>query len=215
MNQIEDTSTQEHSDGIPDGWFVTTLGAICRGPQYGWTTKAVVKEQGLKLLRTTDISKGSIDWSSVPFCNQEPPSLDRYLLRDGDIVISRAGSVGVSALIQKCPESVFASYLIRFQPRVGIDAKFLYYFLRSPSYWNQISQESSGIALQNVNARKLSGIVIPLAPLPEQHRIVAEIEKHFTRLDASVAALGAHPCEFETIPGKRAKGRMRGQARCD
>ena len=29
----------------------------------------------------------------------------------------------------------------------------------------------------------------PLAPLPEQHRIVAEIEKHFTRLDASVAAL--------------------------
>ena len=189
MNQIEDTSTQEHSDGIPDGWFVTTLGAICRGPQYGWTTKAVVKEQGLKLLRTTDISKGSIDWSSVPFCNQEPPSLDRYLLRDGDIVISRAGSVGVSALIQKCPESVFASYLIRFQPRVGIDAKFLYYFLRSPSYWNQISQESSGIALQNVNARKLSGIVIPLAPLPEQHRIVAEIEKHFTRLDASVAAL--------------------------
>ena len=30
---------------------------------------------------------------------------------------------------------------------------------------------------------------IPLAPLPEQHRIVAEIEKQFTRLDAAVAAL--------------------------
>ena len=29
----------------------------------------------------------------------------------------------------------------------------------------------------------------PLPPLPEQHRIVAEIEKQFTRLDASVAAL--------------------------
>ncbi len=30
---------------------------------------------------------------------------------------------------------------------------------------------------------------IPLPPLPEQHRIVAEIEKQFTRLDAGVAAL--------------------------
>ena len=30
---------------------------------------------------------------------------------------------------------------------------------------------------------------IPLPPLPEQRRIVAEIEKQFTRLDAGVAAL--------------------------
>jgi type I restriction enzyme S subunit len=30
---------------------------------------------------------------------------------------------------------------------------------------------------------------ISLPPLPEQHRIVAEIEKHFTRLDAAVASL--------------------------
>ena len=35
----------------------------------------------------------------------------------------------------------------------------------------------------------LNSIPVPLAPLPEQHRIVAEIEKHFTRLDASVTAL--------------------------
>jgi type I restriction enzyme S subunit len=30
---------------------------------------------------------------------------------------------------------------------------------------------------------------LPLAPLAEQHRIVAEIEKHFTRLDDAVATL--------------------------
>ena len=37
---------------------------------------------------------------------------------------------------------------------------------------------------------RISGLTSsPLPPLPEQHRIVAEIEKHFTRLDASVAAL--------------------------
>ena len=34
-----------------------------------------------------------------------------------------------------------------------------------------------------------SRIRVPLAPLPEQHRIVAEIETQFTRLDATVTAL--------------------------
>ena len=40
-----------------------------------------------------------------------------------------------------------------------------------------------------MNAKKLATLELPLAPLPEQRRIVAEIEKQFTRLDASVAAL--------------------------
>ena len=63
------------------------------------------------------------------------------------------------------------------------------FFLKGPGYWKQISQESAGIALQNVNAKKLATLELPLPPLPEQHRIVAEIEKQFTRLDASVTAL--------------------------
>ena len=70
-----------------------------------------------------------------------------------------------------------------------MDRRFMSHFLSSPSYWQQISDQSAGIALQNVNAKKLAAISIPIAPLPEQHRIVAEIEKQFTRLDASVAAL--------------------------
>ena len=35
----------------------------------------------------------------------------------------------------------------------------------------------------------LNSIPVPLAPLPEQHRIAAEVEKQFTRLDDSVASL--------------------------
>ena len=178
------------SDGrLPVNWAITTLGEVCRKPEYGWTTKAVNGGANLKLLRTTDISKGPIDWSSVPFCAQQPPSKDKYLLQKGDIVISRAGSVGVSALIDDCPEAIFASYLVRFQSRPETYDKFVFNFLNSPLYWEQILEESSGIALQNVNAKKMSSLTFPLPPLPEQHRIVAEIEKQFTRLDASVASL--------------------------
>ncbi len=165
---------------LPEGWVWSTLGAICSKPQYGWTTKAVTRDHGTRLLRTTDISKGIIDWPSVPFCREDPPSLEKYLLHSGDIVISRAGSVGISALILDCPEAVFASYLIRFRAEVGIDRKYLHFFLGSPLYWEQVSQESSGIALQNVNARKLASMTVPLPPLTEQGRIVAEVERRLS-----------------------------------
>ena len=174
---------------LPDGWVMTTLGDLCLQPQYGWTTKATANEGKAKLLRTTDISRGRLEWETVPYCAKEPKELVKYLLEEGDIVISRAGSVGLSALIGPCPEAVFASYLIRFRRMDGVDEKYLYQFLQSPEYWEQVSQQTVGIALQNVNAKKLARVSLPFPPPAEQCRIVAEIERHFSRLDASVAAL--------------------------
>jgi len=48
---------------------------------------------------------------------------------------------------------------------------------------------ASATTISIVNKTKFSNAPIPVAPIREQYRIVAEIEKHFTRLDASVAAL--------------------------
>jgi type I restriction enzyme S subunit len=139
------------------------------------------------LLRTTDISSGSIDWDTVPFCSSEPTNIEKYLLHDGDIVISRAGSVGFSYLIKNPKRAVFASYLIRFRPL--INEKYVSYFLQSPDYWEAISERSLGIAIPNVNATKLRQIPIPLPPIPEQERIVERIESLFTQLDVGVAGL--------------------------
>ena len=167
---------------MPDGWVWTTLEKVSQPPQYGWTTSG--KNRGtLHLLRTTDITSGYINWETVPFCEKEPPDVEKYLLKDGDIVISRAGSVGFSYLVKEPEQAVFASYLIRFRP-VIIDELFLSYFFKSSAYWRAISESKLGIAVQNVNATKLRKISLPIAPLSEQHRIVAKIEELFTKLDA-------------------------------
>ena len=49
--------------------------------------------------------------------------------------------------------------------------------------------KATGTTFEAIKGDDLRYHTIPLAPLPEQRRIVAEIEKQFTRLDASVAAL--------------------------
>ena len=60
-------------------------------------------------------------------------------------------------------------------------------------YLSQVVQEfkheSRGTTIAGVTKRQLVDLPFFLPPLPEQHRIVAEIETQFTRLEAGVAAL--------------------------
>ena len=174
---------------LPSGWKLETLGSLCEKSQYGWTTKADKDGQGVKFLRTTDITPGVVDWERVPYCVEAPPDLDKYLIREGDLLISRTGSIGVNYLVSNPEPAVFASYLIRFRPKKSISTNYLRYFLQSPTYWRAIAAGKKGIAVQNVNATMLSKIPVPVAPDSEQLEIVAEIEKQFSRLDQAVANL--------------------------
>ena len=174
---------------LPHGWKLETLGSLCEKSQYGWTTKADRDGTGVKFLRTTDITPGVVDWEGVPFCVEAPADLDKYLIKDGDILISRTGSIGVNYLVTKPEPAVFASYLIRFRPKKTISTKYLKYYLQSPAYWRAINVGKKGIAVQNVNATMLSRIPVPVAPADVQKEIVAELEKQFSRLDEAVANL--------------------------
>ena len=186
------------TDILPPGWVETRLGEVSQKPQYGWTTKSIAG-LGVNYLRTTDISKGKIDWESVPICIDIPENLDKFLLYDNDIVISRAGSVGISYLVKDPPIAVFASYLIRLQIINPICTSYIAYFLKSPSYWASISDIAIGIAIPNVNARRLVSIRIPIAPLEEQERIVDAIEEHFSRIDAIESAAQTALAKLDTL----------------
>src|SRR5690606_22545931 len=82
-----------------------------------------------------------------------------------------------------------------------------------------------GTTVNNIEFPRLLNFEIPIAPPPEQRRIVAEIEKQFTRLDAAVAALEraranlkryrasvlAAACEGRLVPTEAALARQEGR----
>lgn len=159
---------------LPGGWEWSTIGGLCERPQYGFTTKAA-SQGALRFLRTTDISRGPIDWAEVPHCAEVPPDPSKYQLETGDIVVSRSGSVGLSALVNEPPDAVFASYLIRFRPIDPRIADYLALFLRSALYWEQVEALAVGVGMNNINAKKLASIVVPVPPLAEQQAIVQRV----------------------------------------
>jgi type I restriction enzyme, S subunit len=179
---------------LPENWANSTLGEIASQGQYGWTTKAA-NQGSVKYLRTTDLTSGYVNWDTVPYCQEPPPSIDKYKIKPGDILISRAGSVGYSILIDEFPPtpSVFASYLIRYILDSDVNAKFVSQFLQSQDYWQQISDASAGIALANVNAKKLSNVVLPIPPLAEQKRIADKLDSLLAKVDTCQAHLDRIP----------------------
>jgi type I restriction enzyme S subunit len=66
----------------------------------------------------------------------------------------------------------------------SINNRFLFYFLNDARRWKIAGSGQPFITLKTARA-----VPIPVPSLDEQQRVVAEIEKQFTRLDAGVASL--------------------------
>ncbi|MBS0982789.1 restriction endonuclease subunit S [Gluconobacter cerinus] len=162
--------------GLPIGWSRSRLGEVATDIGYGFTTASTAGGGRPKLLRITDIQNGSVNWETVPRCTDEPD--ERTMLGANDIVIARTGATtGKSYLIRTVPErAVFASYLIRVRLSAVVEPDYVWSFMQSRDYWSQIQTVAKGTAQPGANASILSGLFLPVAPLPEQRRIVAKID---------------------------------------
>ena len=169
---------------LPQGWVWTTLGEIASSILYGVSESA--KNKGAyRLLRITDIQNNKVKWQTVPFTDYDDSKAQAYLLKNGDILFARTGAtVGKSYLVGDISEpSIYASYLIRLRMPAAIPPSYIKFFFESDFYWEQISINSVGIGQPNVNGTALANLSIPLPPLAEQTRIVAEIERWFAFID--------------------------------
>ena len=176
-----------------DEWKEVKLGEI-GSLQYGYTQKAKHDKRGIKFLRITDIDleTSQVKWDNVPYCEIDNKNFAKYKLKDGDILIARiGGTTGKACIIKNPPDSVFASYLIRFciADKENISPDFIYYFTKSRKYWDQISLDRIGKLKEGVNATQLKNLKIPLPfcngnpDLETQKKIVEYIEANFSRID--------------------------------
>jgi len=205
---------QNDESVLPRGWRWVKLGEVCQKPQYGYTASAEYNIVGPKFLRITDIQNGHVDWHNVPYCRCD--KIDSYSLQLGDILFARTGgTTGKSYLITETPQkAIFASYLIRVRPKNVLVSEFLYQFLQSDMYWQQVEANKRGGAQPNMNATLLSGVVLPLPPISEQRRIAVklqelmqEVERARTACERQLEAAKSLPTAYlrEVFQGEEAK----------
>jgi len=138
------------------------------------------KSGGTPLIRIRDILPGKTE----TFYEGEFDSA--FLVKRGEILVGMDGDfhcepwTGEPALLNQ--------RVCKITPDESRYAKqFLRYVL--PGYLRAINEQTPSVTVKHLSSRTIADIPLPLPPLPEQRRIVAEIEKQFTRLEAGVAAL--------------------------
>ncbi|MFZ3168947.1 MAG: restriction endonuclease subunit S [Candidatus Methanoperedens sp.] len=180
---------------LPEGWVWANVGMISEKIQYGTSEKAGEDNSGIPVLRMGNIQDGKLIFENLKYFQKDWPELSNFLLEDGDVLFNRTNSaelVGKTSVYKNWQTpTVFASYLIRvIVIKSAYTPDFLSFFINSifgRKYIGSVVSQQVGQA--NVNGTKLSKMPIPLPPLAEQRRIVAEVERRLSVSDKMEATI--------------------------
>ena len=171
---------------LPRGWAWAKVDDICDAVNGKAFKPSDWSRQGTPIIRIQNLRDRTAEY------NHFDGEYDRrFEVTSGDLLFAWSGTPGTSfgAHIWKGPRAVLNQHIfnIRFDQEAIVPV-----FLQEALNQNvaeYVRQAQGGVGLAHITKTKFMASYVPLPPLPEQRRIVAEIEKQFTRLDASVAAL--------------------------
>ena len=137
---------------------------------------------GINWIKIGDSEKGG---KYINSCKEKiiPEGIRRSrLVHAGDFLLTNSMSFG-RPYILNIDGCIHDGWLV-ISPMQGIyDKNFLYYLLSSTYAYNQFSEKASGSAVSNLNIDKVENAFFPIAPIQEQKRIVAILEKWYERLE--------------------------------
>lgn len=198
MSSINKNTCTEQGRSIPESWMETTLGKVSK-VQTGPFGSQLKNEQyitgGTPVITVEHIQDFRIQDFDYPSVTEEDKiRLSKYLLKEGDIVFTRVGSVDLSAYVDKAQDGwMFSSRMLSVRTNEEVDSKFLSYFFRQYSFRKYIYRISVGATMPSINTGILKSIPISYPSLPEQ-KAIANI---LTAFDAKIENLQAQNLTLE------------------
>lgn len=180
---------------MSNNWRTVPLFEICDiNPRMGKTTFAEDSSYAFVPMASVGAADGSIDVSTKRPYAEVKKGFTSF--QSGDVLFAKITPCMENGKMAVVPDLEnhygFGStefHVIR--PNAGIDPKYVYYFVSCSDFRREAAHNMTGaVGQKRVPTDFLKQSLIPLPPTPEdQKRIVAEIEKQFSRLDEAVASL--------------------------
>jgi len=178
-------------NGLPRGWAEPTLLECSSRITDGTHLPPQFVDEGVPFIFVKHIAQGRLTFDDTKFIT---PSTwhefqSRCPVEEGDILYSAVGSYGVAVSVDTAQPFSFQRNIAHIKPDRRLCTKYLTFSLNSPLGLRQAHAVARGVAQKTVTLGDLKQFIVPIAPLPEQHRIVEKIEELFSDLDAGVASL--------------------------
>ena len=174
--------------GVPEGWVEVELGEVV-GPKETRNPRT----DGSESFRYIDIQAVDNDGNRVSVApelgSRSAPSRARRLVRRDDVLfcLVRPYLRNIALVPPELDGHVASTAFCVLRPNGAVASRFLFHQVLRDSFIGEVP--TYGTSPPSAREDEFLKQRVPLAPLPEQHRIVAKIELLFAKLVEGIAAL--------------------------
>jgi type I restriction enzyme S subunit len=176
---------------VPEHWEADRIRRSSQRVTDGAHISPDLSSPDFPFVSTVDLWGGKIDFDG---CLRTSDECYAYLVHTGcrphhgDLLFSKDGTVGRTAVVDVEREFVVASSLVIVSPNPRkMNVKFLDYWLNNSLLQQDILLQMSGAALRRISVEKVSRLPVLLPPLVEQRAIAAFLDRETGRIDRLVA----------------------------
>lgn len=171
---------------LPEHWAWASLLQISQAVVDCHNKTAPYVNEGIHLIRTTDIRNGRMDLSSTRQISEETYAYwaRRMPPKSGDIFFTREAPMGEAAIVPDDEKVCLGqrSMLIRLFPNL-FSNRFLLYVIQSPSFQTRMIEAAIGMTVKHLRVGGVEDLVVPVPPKAEQDQIVAIVDALFSMCD--------------------------------
>jgi type I restriction enzyme S subunit len=183
---------RQYSNGpyhLPANWVWTDLGTVlthivdCVNDTPDFSDRPT----GLLGLKSTNIRPYKLDLSTRWFVTQEDFNNwnRRQQPQAGDLILTREAPMGNACILPTGLDVCLTQRLMLLRcDQEFIDRRYILHFLNSSHFRRQVLDECRGLTTPHIRVQDAPQMRVPLAPLPEQRRIIAYLDDLQAKVDA-------------------------------
>ena len=160
-----------------EGWTYKKLGDVCESELGKTLNSAKDKGELHPYLCAVNVLWDKIDISSLKETKFEDSELERYSVKQGDLLVCEGGDIGRAAIWDKDYPILYQNALHRLRFSENILPRFcLMYLMNLKEKGDLDAKYGKGVTIKHLVKSSLLSIPIPVPPLSEQERIVSELD---------------------------------------
>ena len=155
--------------------FLRNLADIQTGPFGSQLHKEDYVDVGTPIVTVEHLGNRVFTEQNLPKVSDEDKSrLSKYVLKEGDMVFSRVGSVDRCSYVDAAHDGwMFSGRCLRVRPNAEIAPLYLYYYFCLEDTKQFVRNIAVGATMPSINTKLLGEVEVAYPSLTEQQKIVA------------------------------------------
>lgn len=155
----------------------------------GKAVNAKSETGNIAVINISNITDTGIDYKNLDLIEEEERKVSRYILEEGDVLVTARGTTVKIAVFEKQPIICIPSANINvIRPKSILRGTYLKLFLESPVGIKMIQSLQRGTVIVNINYKDIYEIEVPVLPLEAQDTLIKEYNDGLKFYKETIAA---------------------------